>query len=415
MDLSQSRTLRYVVGGLAGLALLILLGWLVLRESPPTPDQSVKIASAPPHIPPPAPLSPPDKEIPHDSATSKVAESTTTNAAVLYQQAFALYDALTKEEKGLITRGTNDPSATAGLCGKIQPICDLMRQAAAVSNCDWGVEQPIIFKTLFPYLQGSRNLARAATWSVAHCRTNDPSVAVDDLIATSRLGQKVSSPATVIGLLVDLVIQHLVADSIADNASLLASTDDSQLIDLLTNTRYDDALCRGIEQSADTHTTMADEVSAMPPDEALRELTDGMAESGYASVASQIESMGQAQAVADLRQAVELEREYPQVLVMPDLEYSAWIASRDEDGSANPFIGFFVTPLEQAVDKTQHATVISAMAAAGLAVMQDGPDALASYPDPATGQPFTYTQTDDGFVLKSEFQFQGKTAKLSFK
>jgi hypothetical protein len=415
MDLSQSRTLRYVVGGLAGLALLILLGWLVLRESPPTPDQSVKIASAPPHIPPPAPLSPPDKEIPHDSATSKVAESTTTNAAVLYQQAFALYDALTKEEKGLITRGTNDPSATAGLCGKIQPICDLMRQAAAVSNCDWGVEQPIIFKTLFPYLQGSRNLARAATWSVAHCRTNDPSAAVGDLIATSRLGQNAASPATVIGLLVDLAIQRLAADSIADNASLLASTDDSQLIDLLTNTHYGDELRRAFEQSADISARVADDVSTMPPDEALRELTDGMAESGYASFASQIQSMGQAQAVADIRQAVELEREYAQVLVMPDPEYSAWIASRDEDETANPFIGFLVTPLEQAVDKTQHATVISAMAAAGLAVMQDGPDALASYPDPATGQPFTYTQTDDGFVLKSEFQFQGKTAKLSFK
>jgi hypothetical protein len=55
------------------------------------------------------------------------------------------------------------------------------------------------------------------------------------------------------------------------------------------------------------------------------------------------------------------------------------------------------------------------MAAAGLAVMQDGPDALASYPDPATGQPFTYTQTDDGFVLESGFQLKGKTAQLSFK
>ena len=55
------------------------------------------------------------------------------------------------------------------------------------------------------------------------------------------------------------------------------------------------------------------------------------------------------------------------------------------------------------------------MAAAGLAVIQDGPDALSSHPDPSTGQPFTYTQTDDGFALESTFQLNGKSLKLSFK
>jgi hypothetical protein len=94
----------------------------------------------------------------------------------------------------------------------------------------------------------------------------------------------------------------------------------------------------------------------------------------------------------------------------------------DEAGNAKPFVEVFLTPYDNAVDKAHYMTVYSTMAAAGLAVMQDGPDALDSYPDPATGQPFTYTQTDDGFTLESGFQPQGnsfqnqdKTVKLLFK
>jgi hypothetical protein len=55
------------------------------------------------------------------------------------------------------------------------------------------------------------------------------------------------------------------------------------------------------------------------------------------------------------------------------------------------------------------------MAVAGLAVMQDGTDALPSHPDPTTGQPFTYKQTSDGFELESSFQVAEKSLKLSFK
>ena len=55
------------------------------------------------------------------------------------------------------------------------------------------------------------------------------------------------------------------------------------------------------------------------------------------------------------------------------------------------------------------------MATAGLAVLQDGPAALQTNPDPSTGQPFAYTQTADGFELQSSFQLSGKPVKLLFK
>jgi hypothetical protein len=360
----------------------------------------------------------PDETLPHEPATNQVAVPTITNAAVFYQQAFALYDALTKDEKDLLRGITNDPSVVATLCGKVRPICDLMRQAAAVSNCDWRVEQPITVDTRFPYLNACRYLARTATWSVAHCRTNDPAAAVDDLVAASRLGQHASSPTTLIGCLVDMAIQGLVASAVSENASLLASTDDTELMDRLVNANYDELVCRGIESESDIRMRRAEALAAMPPEQAVAELVNGSDD----SLASQIQAMGPAQAIANYRQTAELEGEYAQVLVMPDAEYDAWLTRRDQAGIANPLVAESVTPLVNAVDRAQYATVISAMTAAGLSVMQDGPDALDSYPDPATGQPFTYTQTDDGFTLESGFQPQGNyfpkqrmPVKLSFK
>jgi len=412
MDQPQSRTIRYAVAGVCGLALLLLLGWLARRESPSPSDQSVKVAPVAPSALPAAPLITPDEDVSRETPTNHVAE-TTTNGATIYRQAFAIFDALSKEEKDLIIRGpTNvDASVAADLCGKLEPMWDLMHQAAAVSNCDWGVEQPITVNTRFPYLQSSRDLARAAVWSVDHCRTNDPAAAVDDLVATIRLGQKVSSPANLIGYLTGLAIQGVVAYDAAGHASLLASTDDTRLMDLLNNANYDEGLRRAIEQEADLHMQVADSLAAMPPDEAMRELVRGRDDSS----ASQIQSLGPVQAIADFRQAAELESEFVNALTMPDAEYRAWLTSRDEAGTANPFVGELVTPLEKVLDKTQYATVNSAMAAAGLAVMQDGPDALAAHPDPATGQPFTYTETDDGFTLESGFQLQVKTLHLQDK
>jgi len=95
--------------------------------------------------------------------------------------------------------------------------------------------------------------------------------------------------------------------------------------------------------------------------------------------------MGPVQMIAYLRQAADLQRQYGQALEMPEAEYSEWLANLQAAANANPLVGMFVSSLRPAVDKTQAMTVNSAMAVAGLAVMQNGTDALPSHPDPTTG------------------------------
>lgn len=414
MNQFHSKTIWYAVAGLCGVTLLIVIGWVVLREpSSSSNQQPARAATASPRARREAPLYTPDDDAPRETLTNQVAESATTNAATIYQQAFAIFDALSKEEKDLIIGGrTNvDASVAAELCEKILPICNLMHQAAAVSNCDWGVEQPITSATLLPYFSPCRNMARAAVWSVAHCRTNDPSAAVDDLVATSRLGQNISSPATLLGHLVDLAIQGLVVYAVAGHASMLASAGDTRLAELLNDANYDEGLRRAFMQEADRMTRETDRLAAGPPEEVMRRLEELKT---LADDSSRFQSMAPVQVIADMRQAAELERQYAQALDLPEAEYRAWLTSLDESGKTNPFIGR-LTAHEQAVIKTQAVTVMSAMAVAGLAVMQGGPDALQSHPDPATGQPFAYTQTDDGFELESSFQVAQKPLKLPFK
>ena len=411
MNSSQSKAIRYAVAGFCGLALLLFIGWFALRESPPPPPDlpPVRAIAVPPRV----PLVATDIVFPQEISTNPVAEpaAVPTNATTIYRQAFAIYAALSQDQKDLIKdwRTNVDASVEAELCEKIQPICDLMHQAAAATNCDWGVEQPMTFDTLLPHLSPCRNLARAAVWSVAHCRTDDPSAAVDDLVASSRLGQNVSSTA-LIGHLVNVAIQGMVIDSITEHASMLVSAGDTRLIDLLNSANYDESLRRAYLQEAGMVSRLADDLASKPPEEAAHEL----ASVGGESTAAQIQSMGPVQAIADIRQVAELEKQFANALNLPEAEYREWMSSLDAFRKTNPFVNALL-PIENVVDKTQAMTVRSAMAAAGLAVTQDGPDALQSHPDPTTGQPFAYKQTPDGFALESSFQFAQKPLSLSFK
>ena len=417
MNQSEDRTTRYAVAGVCGLVLLLVIGWFALREEPTAPmaQPPARVVAVAPRDHSVAPLFTPEEEAPHEAVTNQVAAPAATNAAVIYGQAFALYNALSKEEKGLIVdwRTNVDAATEAELCEKLQPITDLMHQAAVVSNCDWGVEQPIMPSTRLPYLGPSRNLARAAVWNVAHCRKDDPSAAIDDLVATSQLGQNVTSPAILIGHLVHMAIQGTVIDYVTEHASGLLSAGDTRLTDLLSDGNYgnyNEGLRGAFEQEADIHARECDWVAAMPPEEAMHELTQFLDNSSH-----QIQPSEMAQTIAYLRQVAELQGQYAQALGLPEAEYRAWLANLDEAAKSNPFVEPLVTMLGGAVNRTQAMTVRTAMAEAGLAVLQDGPGALQTNPDPLTGKSFTYTQTADGFELQSTFQLSGKPVKLLFK
>jgi len=410
MNPSQSKMARYAVAGLCGLALLLVIAWLALREPPPpSPDlPPVKAVTVSPSV----PLFTPDNAPLRETPTNTVAESAPipTNAATIYRQAFTLYNALSQEQKDLIGnwRSNVDTSVAAEVCDKIQPICNLMHQAATATNCDWGLEQPFTVNISLPHLNPSRNLARVAVWSAGHCRTNAPSAAVDDLVAASRLGQKVALTPVLIGHLLNLSIQNMVIDSAASQASTLAG--DPRLVQLLNGADYNQGLRYAIEQEAGISERTADAMLNMSSEDVTNLLA-----SFFAHSSTPLTPMEPAQAIADIRQVADLKRQYAQTLELPETDYHEWLTSQETVRNTNPFAEDFLSSIERSVSRTQAMTVYNAMAVAGLSIMQDGLDVLPSHPDPTTGQPFTFRQTPDGFELESSFQVLNKSLKLSFK
>ena len=406
----SDRTIPYAIAGIGVLALLVVLSWLALRATPT--EQPAKAVSASSrerhHV---TPLYPPVDEPRSEEAASPDLETVETNAARIYRQAFALYEALSEEQKGIVRnwRTNVDASVEAELCEKIQPICNLMYLAAVLTNCDWGIEQPVTFKTPLRYLSQSRSIARAAVWSATHCRASDPAGAVDDVVATSHLGQNLS--AGLIGHLVNLAIQGLVIDAVTGQASTLAKAREARLDQLFTDARSEEGLYRAIKQEAGKLSASANQLAATPRAELMRELKE------LAHENSGLESIDPDQAIGQIGQAADLAKQHAQMLGASDAEYREWLASVQAARKTNPLAELFLSPLDQVTELTRAFMVRSAMAAAGLAVICDGTGALQSHVDPATGQPFVYTETADGFDLQSNSscQINGKPLKLSFK
>jgi hypothetical protein len=378
---------RAALVGLGVLALLAFIGWLIWSARPPLGEGTTEQQEAAPRL--------PTVRVPHaeplpqrveEPAGVPVASAVTeTNAADFYRKAFALYDALSGEEKKALGdwKAEIGDAAVARLCEKVEPILDQMHEAAALTNCDWGLG-PLTVETasrFLPIPDQSRALARTATWSADHCHSEDASGAVDDVLASLQIGHH-ASQAGLIGFMVSTAIQGLAMGYIAGNASKFGGPDSERLIRVLNYPQYEEDFYRAIEQEAEL-ASRADSNLA-----------------GYNELA---------------RQLAELEREYAAVLTKPEAEYQAWLSRMQAAQASNPYVKTLRWGIENAMDQARAAVVQRAMVSAGLTVVQGGKDALPTYPDPATGKAFLYQETADGFELQSVYQFQGQPVTMTFR
>ncbi|HVM60477.1 MAG TPA: hypothetical protein VMV72_06365 [Verrucomicrobiae bacterium] len=410
MNAPSKKAWGYMLG-LSVVCLLLLLYLLALRQSPPLPNQPpATIAEAKPL----AQREPPAFEPPAESTKEEVARrtdnSTVTNAADLYRQAFALYAALTNDEKSILGdwRTNVDASVESALCEKIRPICDLMHQAAAVTNCDWGTD-PIMPETRLPQLNPSRSLARAMVWNAAHCRSNDATGAADDVLSVLQLGHTISHTA-IIGCLVDLAIQGTASSYLAQHAGLFGPDDNQRLTAAFSDPSYQGEPSRALEEEADIAEREAARLAALSDDDARNELTNGW----VVTAGNPLTPPSRDAAVAALKQVVAAQREMAEALAVSCADgYAVWQRNWDALRASNPLTGGFLDSLGAFADKAERGEVNRALVVAGLAVAEGAPVTL--YTDPSSGQPFIYTKTTDGFELKSTYQINGKPMTMQFK
>jgi hypothetical protein len=335
-----------------------------------------------------------------------------TNAAALYWHAFALYDALSADEQGLLSNWRTNVavSVEAELCEKLRPICDLMHQAVEVTNCDWGIG-PITYDTKLPHLASARNIARAAVWDAAHCRSEDASGATDDVLSTLRLGRNISRSGT-IGFLVDIAIQDLALSCTAANVHSYNVADISIAF---KNPDYENGPARAMDSEADLAENYAAKIASLSEADAEKEL-DQFFGLLYSMEGKTPPKMNRDLFVAEAKQVAELERDFARILdFSSDEKLETWQTRRNKVLELNMAAAILLPSIVAIADRARSTAIKREMLVAGIAVVQQGPEALQSHLDPASGQPFIYAETDAGFELQSAFVFRGAPVKLQFK
>jgi hypothetical protein len=413
MNRPQKRITVYAVAGIVLLFLLVFVTRYLLRETPSSAQQEPPTIE--PSKPPPRQAMLPDfpsSDGPQASPANEPENSTLTNAAAIYRQAFALYGALSKDEKGILVdwRTNVDASVEAELCEKMRPICELMHQATAVTNCDWGIEQPLTYDSKLPHLSPARAVSRAAIWNAAHCRQDDAPGASEDVLSTLRLGKSVSSSA-LIGSLVDVAIQGIAESYLAANIGLFRGADGQRLSVALSNPAYEGEPPLAMEQEASIHERLMAKLASLPADEFDKTMSEVLSDTGKEAL-----PMDRAMVLASLQQIVDSQRALAKALASGSVdEYKAWQQNSAELQNSDPLAKESLAGYDKYVDRMDRGAVNRALLVAGLAVAQEGPSALPSHLDPSTDQPFVYTETSDGFQLQSGYKTNGVPLRMQFK
>jgi hypothetical protein len=319
------------------------------------------------------------------------------NAAESYQQAMALYDAMPSDRK--FPSEQMDEVGEKQLCDEIAPIIKLMREAAAVTNCDWGIANAPQGATYAfgPYLHKCRDLGRVTIWSAAHCHQDNVAETADELVLILQFITHRVRQDFLMCFLVTASVHNMTAACIAENAWRFSDTDKARLVQALNDPQFEENLYLAIDQDANRIL-----------EEAAKVKSNLTAEVGQPTA-------DQLLTLAKIREPGELEKKFVTVLNQDESDYQAWLDEMRIARASNPYIEPMWDRTEKAVNLGRATLIRHAMVTAGFAVLQFGTTALSNYPDPATGKPFGYQEDADEFQLESGFQLRGEPITMIFR
>ena len=163
-----------------------------------------------------------------DAVATQTGQRPVTNAALIYWQAFAVMPTLTDEERMAFEAAVKDyrskvtPDLTP-VASRFQNALKEMHRGTKATNCDWDLDYNEGPHLLLPHLQKARELARAAILR-ARLRfvTGEVDAAVDDVLATLILGRHCGRNPIVIGVLVNIAIEKVAIDVLAEHLPMLS-------------------------------------------------------------------------------------------------------------------------------------------------------------------------------------------------
>jgi len=126
-------------------------------------------------------------------------------------------------------------------------------------------------------------------------------------------------------------------------------------------------------------------------------------------------NLSPAQVVSQFQWIEQTEEELGGTLQEPDAEFQQWWAAKQAEAASMPLAASALQAIATSRARAQSVVVQNLMVQAGLALEQGGQAQFQAITDPTTGQPFTYTQTANGFTITSSFKSSnGKPVTLDF-
>jgi hypothetical protein len=345
------------------------------------------------------------------------------NAAIKYWQAFAHLPPRNDEQQRRIGDWAATPlDATARrLVADGQNSFLYLRRGAALPRCDWSLNYEDGIGLLLPHLDKARTLA-LLTCLRARLALADghPADAVDDVLAVFALGRHVADPI-MICLLVDYGVEQQAIDA---TALLLPKLD------------------------AAARRRVAERLDALPPAGTLedtlateRDYFGGWAirwlkeqeRSGAGDLRAKVRAMllgsedideilklVDDNSAARLIQALESLRpfyeEQRRLVALPRDQFLAQWPDLEKRQSANAVVRLMLPSVIKVVNARDRYRSRFAMLKAAVAVVGDGPGALAKQPDPFGQGPFeSKPAAGGGFELRSKLTLDGQPVTLTVK
>jgi hypothetical protein len=347
------------------------------------------------------------------------------NAALTYWRAFALFPEMTNEEDQIVSnRPGTEPKSTleqrADLSKRWGSALDLMHEAAAIQQCDWGIDYAKEgFGARLPQLSKARALARAAAFRARYYwETGKRKEAADDLRAAIIMARQCGNDGhdTVIAVLVQIGCEA------TERNSLALMLTDRESADLLANTLGD--LLSGSPAPLVGNSILAEKKCCISWFRRLYE-TDPAAAIAFAAIpvmgtalANKLREMTPQEIVKSLD---ELDKQYDEFAALDSLPYQEFLAQKPAlqekiNASSNPFSKAFLPSLINVREEVEGKYRVPwAMVRCALDFRREGEAALNKVLNPADGKPFLYTDLGGGaFELKSDLKIRDQEVALTF-
>jgi hypothetical protein len=337
------------------------------------------------------------------------------NAALQYWQAFVMLPALDADQEKLLETALDAPlnDTAIKLIDQAHASLIFLHRGAKLRKCDWGLDYRDGIRMFLPHVAKARTLSRLAALDARRAFEADQGHrARDDAFGMFALARQVGGDHTLVSMLVCYNIEELAIDVVAPYLpEVNASYEDA--VAMFESLPPSPPISQGVLCEQQMALSIIDQLKK------AEEQRPGAWQKVWHSMLGK-DASGPLKDVESLDKLVEMMEEFQtvfdelaQLTTLPPQEFDAkYPAFVQRAEATSPVAKLLLPAMQKVITAQRHSQARTAMLLAAIAVVEGGPEKLATIKDPFGDGPFEYQKLDKGFELSSKLQQQDKPVTL---